>query len=412
MAKLERYLIVGLIALIVLAVAAIFLGRWFVQAPESPAEPAAPDAPATETETMTARVIEVLEEGIREQGGYPYQRVLLYVEDGSLAGQEIEIEEGTVNIISSERLFDVGDRVLVVRDAMCVQDQCYEHVYIADFVRTVPVLWIAALFVGLILLVGRGRGLRSMVGTLLSLVVIFFFILPMIKAKYDPVMVSVLGSAVLLIASTYIVYGRNYKAHAAVLGMMLSLLLTGGLAALFVSWTHLTGLGQPEEASYLAMEIGTDMNFRGLVLAGIIIGALGVLDDVCVGQSSAVFELANANRGLSWRELFRSSLNIGRDHIAAMVNTLLLAYVGASLPLMLVFTIYTEPLWYRINREPITEEIVRTLVGSLGLILAVPITGLTASLIARWAVRQEERRAMNNDQLRGDRVSQRMVGEE
>jgi len=350
----------------------------------------------TESETMTARVVEVLEEGIKEPGGYPYQRVLLYVEDGSLAGQEIEIEEGTVNIISNERLFDVGDRVLLLRDETCIvqagQETCYEHIYIADFVRTVPVFWIAALFVALVLLVGRGRGLRSLAGTLLSLAVIFFFILPMIKAKYDPVMVSVLGSAVLLFASTYLVYGWNYKAHAAVLGMMLSLLLTLGLAALFVPWTHLTGMGQPEEASYLALELGTDLSFRGLVLAGIIIGALGVLDDICVGQASAVFELANANRGLGWRELFRSSLNIGRDHIAAMVNTLLLAYMGASLPLMLVFTIYTEPLWYRINREPITEEIVRTLVGSLGLILAVPITGLIASLIARWAVRQEEAR--------------------
>jgi uncharacterized membrane protein len=392
MAKLERYLIIGLIALIALAVAAIVLGRWLTPSSEPQEEPLAPGAPVTETETMTARVVDVLEEGVRQPGGYPYQRVLLYVEDGSLGGQEIEIEEGTVNIISSERLFDVGDRVLLVRDEMCIQGQCNEHVYIADFVRTVPVLWIAALFVGLILLVGRGRGLRSMAGTLLSLVVIFFFILPMIKAKYDPVLVSILGSAVLLVASTYVVYGRNYKAHAAILGMMLSLLLTWGLAALFVSWTHLTGMGQPEEASYLAMEIGTDLNFRGLVLAGIIIGALGVMDDICVGQASAVFELVNANRNLSWVDLFRSSLNIGRDHIAAMVNTLLLAYVGASLPLMLVFTIYTEPLWYRINREPITEEIVRTLAGSLGLIMAVPITGLIASLIARWAVRQEEAR--------------------
>jgi uncharacterized membrane protein len=168
--------------------------------------------------------------------------------------------------------------------------------------------------------------------------------------------------------------------------------LTWVLAALFVSWAHLTGMGDLENASYLAIELGADVDFRGIVLAGITIGALGVLDDICVGQASAVFELVNANRGMSWMDLFRSSFNIGRDHIAAMVNTLLLAYVGASLPLMLVFTIYTEPLWYRINREPITEEIVRTLAGSLGLILAVPITGLIASLIARWAVRQEEAR--------------------
>jgi len=135
------------------------------------------------------------------------------------------------------------------------------------------------------------------------------------------------------------------------------------------------------------MEFGPDIDLRGLVLGGIIIGSLGVLDDVCVGQASAVFELVKANRGMGWLDLFRSSLNIGTDHIAAMVNTLLLAYVGGAMPLMLAFTIYQEPLWRRVNREPIAEEIVRTLVGSAGLVLAVPITGLIASLLARWSIR-------------------------
>jgi uncharacterized membrane protein len=165
--------------------------------------------------------------------------------------------------------------------------------------------------------------------------------------------------------------------------------LTGTLAWLFVAWTRLTGVSV-EESSYLVIELGPGINLRGLVLGGVIIGSLGVLDDICVGQASAVFELVNANRELGWRDLFRHSLNIGRDHIAAMVNTLLLAYVGASMPLMLVFTIYREPIWRRINREPIAEEIVRTLVGSVGLVLAVPITGLIASLLARWMVRREE----------------------
>jgi len=168
----------------------------------------------------------------------------------------------------------------------------------------------------------------------------------------------------------------------------LSLLLTGVLAWLLVGWTRLTGMGT-EESIYLMMELGPGVKLRGLVLAGIIIGSLGVLDDICVGQASAVFELIKVNRDLGWVELFRHSLNIGRDHIAAMVNTLLLAYIGASLPLMLVFTIYQEPFRQRINREPIAEEIVRTLVGSIGLILAVPITGLIASLLARWMVRRE-----------------------
>jgi uncharacterized membrane protein len=388
--KLERYFVIGLIGLIVLAVIAVVAGRWLVRPSASPEQAAPAGDIATTTETMPAHVVEVLEEGVDDLSGYPYQRVLLHVESGSLAGQEIEIEEGTVNVISSERLFDVGDRVLLVREETCIEGTCYEHTYISDFVRTVPLAWIAAAFVGLILLIGRGRGLRSLAGTLLSLVVIFFFILPLVKAKHDPVVVSVVGSAVLLLASTYLVYGWNYKAHAAVIGMMLSLALTLGLASLFAAWTHLTGFGSSiEESSYLALELGPDLDFRGLALGGIIIGALGVLDDICVGQASSIFELANANRDLGWQRLFRSGLTIGRDHIAAMVNTLLLAYVGASLPLMLVFTIYREPLWYRINREPITEEIVRTLVGSMGLILAVPITGLIASLVARWAIRQE-----------------------
>ncbi|MCK4450632.1 MAG: YibE/F family protein, partial [Anaerolineae bacterium] len=231
-------------------------------------------------------------------------------------------------------------------------------------------------------------GLRSLGGTLFSLLVIFAFIVPQILAGRDPVAVSITGSIVMLAVSTYLVYGWNPKAHAAVVGMMLSLVLTGVLAWLFVGWTRLTGMGT-EESIYLMMELGPGVKLRGLVLAGIIIGSLGVLDDICVGQASAVFELIKVNRDLDRMELFHHSLNIGRDHIAAMVNTLLLAYVGASLPLMLVFTIYQEPFRQRINREPIAEEIVRTLVGSIGLVLAVPITSLIAVLLARWMVRRE-----------------------
>ena len=385
MSRLERFFLVGLGALVVLAVAVIVVVPRLGQPPASSEQSLAPG----ETETMSARVIEVLEEGTVDLGGgssQPYQRLLVRVESGSLAGQEVTVEEGTVNLISQERLFHVGDRVYLERTVGPGGDRFY----VSDYVRTGPLLWIGVLFVGLVVLVGRGKGTRSIAGTLFSLGVIFAFILPLILAGRDPVGVSIAGSVVLLAVSTYLVYGWNPKAHAAVVGMMLSLVLTGVLAWLFVGWSRLTGLS--EEAGFLVMALGPNINLQGLVLGGIIIGSLGVLDDVCVGQASAVFELVNANRDLSWHELFRSSLNIGRDHIAAMVNTLLLAYVGASMPLMLAFTIYQEPLWRRINREPIAEEIVRTLVGSVGLTLAVPITGLIASLLARWTVRREETR--------------------
>ena len=382
MSRLERFFLVGLVVLVALAVAIIFIGPRLVNPSPSPDQPLAPG----EMETMTARVVEVLEEGSLDLGDgmeHPYQRLLVHVESGSLEGEDVVVEEGVVNIINQERLFASGDRVYLERVAGFDDDRFY----ISDPVRTSPLLLIAVLFAGLVVLVGRGRGLRSLVGTLFSLLVLFLFVFPQIVAGQDPVLVSIAGSVVLLAVSTYLIYGWNFKAHAAVVGMMLSLVLTGLLAWLFVGWTRLTGLG--EEGGFLVSALGPGINLRGLVLGGIIIGSLGVLDDICVGQASAVFELVNANRDLGWRDLFRSSLNVGRDHIAAMVNTLLLAYVGASMPLMLAFMVYQEPIWRRINREPIAEEIVRTLVGSVGLVMAVPITGLIASLMARWAARRE-----------------------
>jgi uncharacterized membrane protein len=383
--RLERFFVAGLTVLVVLAVVIIFLGPWLARPDSTDEHPLAPG----DTETMTARVIEVLEEDSIDLGDgmeHPYQRLRLRVEGGSLAGQEIEVEEGTFNVVGEARLFDAGDRVFVER----VVGPSADRFYISDPVRTAPLLLIAALFVGLVALVGRGRGLRSLLGTLFSLLMIFAFVLPQIVAGRDPVLVSVVGSVVLLAGSTYVVYGLKPKAHAAVLGMMFSLVLTGVLAWLFVDWVRLTG--QTEEAAYLVLELGPAFDLQGLVLGGVIIGSLGVLDDICVGQASAVFELVNANRELSLRQLFRSSLNIGRDHIAAMVNTLVLAYVGASMPLMMAFVVFAnQPVWRLINREPIAEEVVRTLAGSLGLILAVPITGLIASLLARWAVQRERR---------------------
>jgi len=394
MSKLERFFLVGLIVLVVLAVTVIFIGPRLVNPSPLPEQPLAQG----ETETMAARVIEVLEEGTVDLGGgstQPYQRLLLRIEEGSLAGEEIAVEEGTINIISQERLFGPGDRVYVERAVGPDGDRFY----ISDFVRAGSLFWAVALFVALVVLVGRGKGLRALGGTLFSLVVIFAFIVPQIIAGHDPIVVSIAGSILLLAVSNYLIYGWNIKAHAAVAGMAISLVLTGLLAWLFVGWARLTGM-VAEESAYLVMELGSGISLRGLLLGGIIIGAVGALDDVCVAQVSVVFELLDANPDLEWMELFRRSFNVGRDHIAAMVNTLVLAYTGASLPLLLAFTLYQEPLWRRINREPIAEEIVRTLVGSMGLILAAPITTLIASLLARWAVRREETREQGDRETR------------
>jgi uncharacterized membrane protein len=390
MRKLEWLLVVGLIILVVSAVAIVVLGPQLGQSSSRPDQP----LEVGETETMSARVVEVLEQGVIELDTgttRPYQRLVVRIESGSMAGQEMVVQDGTTNIIGRDRLFRPGDRVFLERAVGPEEDRFY----ISDVMRIGPLLAVSALFIALVVIVGRWKGLRSLAGSAFSLAVIFGFVLPQIMEGRNPVGVSIVGAIALLSVSTYLTYGVNFKAHAAVIGMVVSLALTGGLAWLFVGWTRLTGMGV-EESAFLVMEFGPNIDLRGLVLGGIIIGSLGVLDDVCVGQSSAVFELINANSKMSWADLFRSSLNIGTDHIAAMVNTLLLAYVGGAMPLMLAFSIYQEPLFRRLNREPIAEEIVRTLVGSAGLVLAVPITGLIASLIARGTVRWK--RSDNEDE--------------
>ena len=391
MHRIEWLLVVVLAVLVALAVAVVVVTPWLGQPPPPAAEPLAPG----ETETMRARVVEILEEGrieLVDGHAQPYQRLLVRVEGGSMAGQQIVVEEGVTNIIGDQRLFQPGDSVFLERTAGPGEDRFY----ISDAVRLVPLLFLALLFVTLVVSVGRWKGVRSLGGTVFSLGVIFGFILPQIVAGRDPVVVSIVGAVLLLSVSTYLTYGVNLKAHAAVAGMALSLTLTGVLARFFVGWSRLGGMGM-EESSFLVLELGSGINLRGLVLGGIIIGSLGVLDDVCVGQSSAIFELLRANRELSWLDLFRSSLNIGTDHIAAMVNTLLLAYVGGAMPLMLAFIIYQEPLLQRINREPIAEEIVRTLAGSCGLVLAVPITSLIATSLARWFAQRQDAKTTHQD---------------
>jgi len=337
-----------------------------------------------EEETFAARVTRVLEESTSAPGSdqeFPYQQLLLMVETGSLAGQEISVEAGNLTLVTKERLYREGDRVYVRRNL----GQRGERFYIVDFARTTPIAWFAAAFVIVVLLVGWGKGLRALGGMIFSVFVIFAFIIPQILAGKDPISTSIIGAVILLAVSNYLIHGWNWKAHAAMAGMVISLCLTGVLAWLFIEGSRLTGLGA-DESTYLAMELGSQINLSGILLGGTIIGALGVLDDLCVGQASAVFELHEANNRLDWKQLFQRSLNIGRDHIAAAVNTLPLAYIGASLPLMLLFAINAEPLWLRINLEPIAEEIVRALVGSIGLVLAVPITSLIASLMAHRGI--------------------------
>jgi uncharacterized membrane protein len=240
---------------------------------------------------------------------------------------------------------------------------------------------VAAGFALAVVALGRLRGLAALIGLAISVVVLIGFIVPSIIAGQDAVLVAVVGGGAIALVSLYLAHGYTPLTHVAAVGAFAALALTTGLSWLVVEAAELSGLAS-EEAFYLLTI--PDLDLTGLVLAGIVLGAIGALDDVTVTQASAVWEVGKANPDLSQRALFESGLRIGRDHIASTVNTLLLAYAGAAMPLLILFSLSDLPLGVVASSEVVAVEIVRTLVGSIGLVTAVPITTwLAASHRAR-----------------------------
>ena len=241
-----------------------------------------------------------------------------------------------------------------------------------DFERRAPMLWLALAFAALVIVFGRLRGALSLVGLAASLAVVVLFIVPAILDGSSPLAVAVVGSLAVMLLTISLAHGLGPKSLAAMLGTSASLLLVALLALAFTELTHLTGLAS-EEATLLQLN-EFDVSLDGLLLAGMVIAALGVLDDLTVSQAATVQALRRANPGLGFGEIYRRAIEVGRDHVSATVNTLVLAYVGASLPILLIFSSGDVGFVDAVNLELIAQEIVGTLVGSIGLIAAVPIT--------------------------------------
>ncbi|MBW3579961.1 MAG: YibE/F family protein [Actinobacteria bacterium] len=250
----------------------------------------------------------------------------------------------------------------------------------ADRERRSPLLVLAGLFVVAVVGLGRWKGLRALLGLGASLVVLTTFVLPAILAGSDPLAVALVGSAVIATFALYLAHGVNAWTTTALVGTLASLALVGVLGRMFVEAAQFSGLAD-EEASFLQVTAG-QVDLRGLLLGGIVIGALGVLDDVTVTQVSAVWELQGAKPDYGRWDLYRAALRIGRDHIASTVNTLVLAYAGASLPLFLLFTQADQGLGDVVNGESVAVEVVRALTGSIGLVASVPLTTALAVFVA------------------------------
>jgi uncharacterized membrane protein len=293
-------------------------------------------------------------------------------------GKEVTLRVGD----AGDDVPQVGDKVRLFHVDVPPGFQANVPPYsLADYERRGPMVWLGIAFALLVIVTGRLRGFSSLLGLGLSLLIVLFFIVPAILHGESALAVALVGSFAIMLTTIALAHGLGPKSLAACVGTGCSLLLTAGLAVFATDLTHLSGFAS-EEATQLQVDV-TGLSIQGLVVAGMVIGALGVLDDVTVSQASTVMALQRANPGQGFVKLFGEGLSVGRDHIAATVNTLVLAYAGAALPILLVFSVGRISFGNAVNSEAVAEEIVAMLVGSIGLIAAVPLTTALAALAAR-----------------------------
>jgi uncharacterized membrane protein len=294
-------------------------------------------------------------------------RLLEGPDEGTMFTQQNTVSPGAPRLAA-------GDEVVLGRQQNAQPG--FEYTYV-DRQRRQPLFWLAALFAIAVLALGRLRGAASLVGLGASFAVLLAFVVPAILDGRNPLAVSLLGASAIAFLALYLAHGFTRRTTIALLGTLGGLCTTAILAGAFQGFVHITGFAS-EEARFL-QAVGAQVNFAGLMLGGVIIGALGAIDDITVTQASAIWELNAANPELPGSRLFRSGMRIGRDHVASTVNTLALAYVGASMPVLLLFVLTNQSLGTVSNGEIVATEIFRTLVGSIGLIASVPITTLLAT---------------------------------
>ncbi len=294
--------------------------------------------------------------------------------------ERVPISVGTeIQPLSENQRYRIGTEVIITHQQIT---QDHSEYVIVDKYRLNGMAWLAIGFFGLVLLISRKQGALSILGMFLSLGVLMFFIVPQIIAGQNPVLITLAGAGVVSVITIYLSHGFRTESHIALLSMFLTLAAVGALSYAAVHFVYLAGLGS-EDALYLQFGSTAKVNLQGLLLGGIMLAALGVLDDITLAQVSVVNQLREAKPHISWSELYSRGLAVGKDHVASLVNTLVMAYAASSLPLFLLFSTYTaQPAWVSLNSEIIAEEVVRTLTGSIGLVLAVPLTTFIASYFA------------------------------
>ncbi len=365
--------------LVATAVGLVVLWPSEVRRPAPAGAPGIGDLVDAEVVAVDRRACGSTPDGSGQRCAQPTVRVLEGPDDGRLVDLPEQPVEGAGTVDVEE-----GDTVVLNYQEDAEPEFRYA---LADFERRTPLLVLAGIFVVAVVATARWRGLRALLGTAASVGIVVAFVLPALLEGAEPLAVALVGASLIGTVAIYLTHGVSNASTTALLGTLASLALVGLLGAVFVDLASFTGLAS-EESSFLTITAG-QVDLQGLLLGGLVIGALGVLDDVTVTQVSAVQELRAANPAFRRLELYRSAVRVGRDHIASAVNTLVLAYVGASLPLLLLFTQAGQQLGDVVTGEAVAVEVVRTLAGSIGLVASVPLTTALAALVVDRRARRD-----------------------
>ena len=310
-------------------------------------------------------------------------------ESGSPTQVQADLECQTVRVATDHGNYEVeipaqvsassevtrGDTLKIL-----VGDELGETGVFVDFQRSIPVGLLAALYALVVVIVARWRGVRAIGGLVLSFFVLFGFMIPALLEGGPPFWVGLTGSMLIMLVVLYFAHGVSLRTTTALVGTFIGLLLTAGLAAWASETAYLIGLG--EEYSYMLASVVPEIRLSGIVLTGLLVAGLGVLNDVTITQSSAVWEIKAAQPNISPKQLFAAGMRIGRDHIASTVYTIAFAYAGAALPMLMIVSLYDRSMLDTILSAEMVEEVVRILVGSIGLVLAIPITTGIAVAVA------------------------------
>lgn len=367
----------------------LFIGQFSV----AQAQQIAPDTVTIEK----AKVLEVSDQEIREIPGTDtetnFQTLQVQILEGEEKGKKVTVENDYLNL-------EVGE-VFYLRHTIGKFDGM-DYYAVSDPYRLPAIYFFVGLFVLCVVVFGGKQGIRGLASLIVSLLFIFYLLFPAIMHGYSPLLVSVGVASLIIVLGSYITHGVNKTTTSAVIGMVGAVIITGMLAYVAVHYSRLTGFSS-DESTFLNFNTRGTIDFVGLLLGGMLIGVLGVLYDAAIGQAIAVEELHRAGPHLSRKFIFTRAIRMGREHIGALVNTLAIAYVGVSLPLLLLFYTTTSNLAVTVNRELFATEIIRTMIGSIGLILAVPITTLVTVFIlikhretADADILQEEKEAINH----------------